>query len=47
MKNHISLAITGKHSNEEYSYGGAFNISNKFKTASSTLKVDYRVKLPR
>lgn len=36
--------ITGKNANEDYSYGGAFNISNKNKTASITLKVDYLVK---
>lgn len=36
--------ITGKNSNEDYSYGGAFNTSNKLKTASITLKVDYLVK---
>jgi hypothetical protein len=35
--------ITGKNSNEDYSYGGAFNTSSKFKTASITLKVDYLV----
>ncbi len=33
--------ITGKNSNEDYSYGGAFNTSNREKTASITLKVDY------
>ncbi len=36
--------ITGKNSNEDYSYGGAFNTSSKQKTASITLKVDYQVK---
>lgn len=35
--------ITGKNSNEDYSYGGAFNTSSKNKTASITLKVDYQV----
>jgi hypothetical protein len=35
--------ITGKNSNEDYSYGGAFNTSSKIKTASITIKVDYRV----
>jgi len=33
--------ITGKNSNEDYSYGGAFNTSSREKTASITLKVDY------
>jgi uncharacterized protein len=33
--------ITGKNANEDYSYGGAFNTTNKEKTASITLKVDY------
>ena len=36
--------ITGKNVNEDYSYGGAFNTSSKLKTASITLKVDYRLK---
>ncbi len=36
--------ITGKNSNEDYSYGGSFNTSSKEKTASITLKVDYHVK---
>jgi hypothetical protein len=36
--------ITGKNSNEDYSYGGAFNTSSKEKTASITLKVEYQVK---
>ncbi len=36
--------ITGRNSNEEYSYGGAFNTTSKEKTASITLKVDYQVK---
>ncbi|MGZ3850885.1 MAG: SIMPL domain-containing protein [Flavisolibacter sp.] len=35
--------ITGKNSNEEFSYGGAFNISSRQKTASITLKVDYQL----
>ncbi len=35
--------ITGKNSNEDYSYGGAFNTTSKEKTASITLKVDYLV----
>lgn len=36
--------ITGKNVNEDYSYGGAFNTSNKEKTASITLKVDYLIR---
>jgi uncharacterized protein len=35
--------ITGKNSNEEYSYGGALNTSSKNKTASITTKIDYAV----
>lgn len=35
--------ITGRNSNEDYSYGGAFNTSSKEKTASITLRVDYQV----
>jgi uncharacterized protein len=35
--------ITGKNSNEDYSYGGAFNTSSKNKTASITTKIDYAV----
>jgi uncharacterized protein len=33
--------ITGRNSNEDYSYGGVFNTSSKQKTASITLKVEY------
>jgi hypothetical protein len=36
--------ITGKNSNEDYSYGGAFNTSSKTKTASITIRIDYAVK---
>ena len=36
--------ITGKNSNEDYSYGGVFNTSSKEKTASITLKVEYLMK---
>jgi hypothetical protein len=35
--------ITGKNTNEDYSYGGAFNTSSKNKTASITTKIDYAV----
>ena len=36
--------ITGKNTNEEYSYGGVFNTTSKEKTASITLRVDYEVR---
>jgi hypothetical protein len=36
--------ITGQHSNEDYSWGGAFNTTSKEKTASITMKLDYSVK---
>lgn len=35
--------ITGQNSNEDYSYGGAFNTSSRNKTASITVKADYAV----
>ncbi|MEN9569829.1 MAG: hypothetical protein RL172_1060 [Bacteroidota bacterium] len=35
--------ITGQNSDEDYSYGGAFNTSAKNKTASITIKIDYAV----
>lgn len=35
--------ITGKNSNEDYSYGGTFNTSSKNKTAIITTKIDYSV----
>lgn len=35
--------ITGQNSNEDYSYGGAFNTSSKNKTASITVKIDFSV----
>ncbi len=35
--------ITGQNSNENYSYGGAFNTSSKNKTASITLRTEYAV----
>lgn len=34
--------ITGRNSNEDYSYGGAFNTSNKFKTGSITIKMEFK-----
>ncbi len=36
--------ITGQNSDEDYSYGGAFNTGSKNKTASITIKIDYAVK---
>jgi hypothetical protein len=36
--------ITGKNTNEDFSYGGAFNTSSKIKSASITLKVEYTTK---
>ena len=36
--------ITGKNSNEAYSYGGAFNTSNKYKTGSITIKMEFEAK---
>ena len=36
--------ITGQYSNEDYSWGGAFNTSSKNKTASITVRLLYSVK---
>ncbi|MBW7952015.1 MAG: SIMPL domain-containing protein, partial [Chitinophagaceae bacterium] len=36
--------ITGTNDNEEYSYGGSFNTSSKFKTASITIRSEYLCK---
>jgi hypothetical protein len=33
--------ITGKNSNEDFSYGGAFNTSNRNKTGSITIKMEF------
>ncbi len=35
--------ITGQNSNENFTYGGAFNTSSKNKTASITLRTEYEV----
>ncbi|SHM93648.1 hypothetical protein SAMN04488057_104448 [Cyclobacterium lianum] len=35
--------ITGQNSGEDYSWGGTFNTSSKAKTASITMKLDYRI----
>ena len=35
--------ITGKNSNEDYSYGGAFNTSSQNKTGSITIKMEFAV----
>ncbi len=37
------MQITGQNSNEDYSWGGAFNTSSKNKTASITMKLIYSV----
>lgn len=36
--------ITGQNSNEDYSYGGAFNTSSKNKTASITIRTEYALR---
>jgi hypothetical protein len=36
--------ITGQNSDEDYSWGGTFNTQSKEKTASITMKLDYKVK---
>lgn len=36
--------ITGQNSNDDYSWGGAFNTSSIKKTASITMKLTYRIK---
>jgi len=36
--------ITGQNSDEDYSYGGAFNTSSKNKTASITVKAQYAIR---
>lgn len=33
--------ITGQNDNEEYSYGGVFNTSSRYKTANITIKASY------
>ena len=35
--------ITGKNSNEDYSYGGAFNTSSKNKTGAITIRMEFAV----
>jgi hypothetical protein len=35
--------ITGQNSGEEFSWGGTFNTASKAKTASITVKLDYKV----
>ena len=36
--------IVGKNSNEEYSWGGSFNTTSKYKTASITMDLTYELK---
>lgn len=33
--------ITGQNDNEEYSYGGTFNVTSRYKTANITVKASY------
>ena len=33
--------ITGKNSNEDFSYGGVFNTSSRYKTASITIRMEF------
>jgi hypothetical protein len=35
--------ITGQNSNEDFSWGGTYNTESKEKTASITMKLDYKV----
>ena len=35
--------ITGKNSDEDYSYGGTFNTSNRNKTGSITIRMEFAV----
>lgn len=35
--------ITGKNSNEDYSYGGTFNTTNRDKTGSITIRMEFAV----
>lgn len=35
--------ITGQHSNEDFSYGGAFNTASKDKTATITVRLEYEL----
>ena len=36
--------ITGQNSQEDYSWGGTYNTNSKDKTASITMKLDYKLK---
>lgn len=36
--------ITGQYSNEDYTYGGAFNTKDRDKTASITVRLEYELK---
>lgn len=36
--------ITGRNSNEEYSFGGIYNTSERHKTASITIRMDYTLR---
>lgn len=39
-----TFQITGQNSDEDYTWGGAFNTSEKFKTASITIRLVYQCK---
>ena len=36
--------IVGQYSDEDYSWGGSFNTSSKYKTASITVKNTYKIR---
>ena len=36
--------ITGQNSNEDYSWGGVYNTSSRHKTASITMRLEYKIK---
>ncbi len=38
-----TFQITGQYSDEDYSYGGAFNTASKAKTASITVRLEYEL----
>ena len=37
------IQITGQNSGEDYSWGGAYNTSSREKTASITMKLNYKL----
>ncbi len=42
MRTTVAIII-GLYSNEDYTYGGAFNTKDKDKTASITVRLEYEV----